>query len=120
MIDFATYAPEVSGQITDAKTGAPIKNASLIYTYLACETIDETQSDETGAYKLTDFTKFHYLVYIGSPGKVPAPPWIFGCHKAGVTIEVSAPKYNPKVITIDIEKKMKPQKIDISLSPGET
>ena len=66
--------PSLKGRIIDIHSGQPICNAQI--TYLVKSNKEYTlvaESDDNGYFQIDAPIQWHYITYIGSPGKYPAP-----------------------------------------------
>lgn len=106
-------SPEVKGYVVNAITKTPIANAKLFYEKVNFR--DKTKSDDDGSFSIGPLNQWHYLLFIGSPGQLPAPVRYAYINEPGIII-VKAKGYENGKYDVYIDGK-KHENIIIKLSP---
>jgi hypothetical protein len=69
----STVRRAVSGTVSDAETGAPISGAHISYLIPQTQFRASATSGTNGAFRIGPLRQWHWLIYAGSPGRVPEP-----------------------------------------------
>jgi len=85
--------------VIDATTGKPLGDVQITYTrgdYSAT-----TTSEEDGTFSVGPLNQWHYLLFIGSPGHLPAPDW-YRYFDTPATVKADNALYHSRIVLIDI------------------
>jgi len=100
------FAPRIEGRVIDKNTGDFIPDAYIKYIVRTSPFIDDlndyyeqsSKTDDEGFYSVGPFTQWHYILYIGSPGRYPNPYYVY---HAMVVIEKDSYKKFEKVLDLN-------------------
>jgi len=85
----------IKGHVSDLVTGHPVSKAKIFYLFPGTHYRTSAETFEDGTFEVGPIHQWHWLLYLGDPGMVPAPAWMFDLLHRSSKLTIDAPGYQP-------------------------